>query len=179
MPDTVVLNATLVTFVASVLIPLVTSLVTKLSASPKLKQFITGVLSLATGVLVAGTQLDGTAILSKEALVTAGLTFGMSILVYVGILKPNNVAVLPDKGLGRVIDKTAMPEHDATPVQVQWPTAQAGQTASPARVALTSPLAPPVEPNPYDLRNVAYDIDAHFPDEGNRKGDANGTIFPS
>ena len=60
------------------------------------------VLSAAAGVVVTATQLDGTAVIGKEAALNAALALGISIVSYLGIYRPHdmNASLAPGQGLG-------------------------------------------------------------------------------
>lgn len=96
------LSALVVTMIVSYLIPAVTALLTKANASAWLKQFVTAVLAAANGLVVTATQIDGTAVISKQALVLALGSFIAAQASYVGLYKPHaaNAKIAPAKGLG-------------------------------------------------------------------------------
>jgi len=96
------LSAIIVTMVASVIIPAITALLTKATASVGVKQAVTGLLSAVSGLLAVSTQLDGTAVISKPAVVLALGTFLSTQAAYWGLWKPHevNAKVAPGVGLG-------------------------------------------------------------------------------
>jgi hypothetical protein len=98
----VILPAILVVLVVSSVLPIVTAAVTKSSASTGIKQFVTALLSAASGLLVTATQLDGTAVISKESAVAALTVFILAQATYLGFWKPHaiNAKVAPTVGLG-------------------------------------------------------------------------------
>lgn len=91
-----------VLLVISLVIPFLTGVVTKVSASAGVKQVCTLVLSAAAGLIVTATQLDGTAVISKEAALNAALALGIAIVSYLGLYKPHdvNAKLAPTKGFG-------------------------------------------------------------------------------
>jgi len=96
------LSALVVTMIVSYLIPAVTALLTKASASAGVKQFVTALLAAVNGLLVTATQVDGTAVVSKQAVVLALGSFIAAQAAYVGLYKPHaaNAKIAPNKGLG-------------------------------------------------------------------------------
>lgn len=96
------LSALIVTTIVTFLIPAVTALLTKATASTGLKQFVTALLAAINGVVVTATQVDGTAVISKQALILALGSFLAAQAAYVGLYKPHdaNGKIAPDKGLG-------------------------------------------------------------------------------
>lgn len=96
------ISAIIVTLIISVVVPLATALLTKASASAGVKQFVTALLAAVTGLLVTSTQLDGTAVLSRPALLLAIGTFIAAQANYVGFWQPHalNAKVAPGVGLG-------------------------------------------------------------------------------
>lgn len=96
------LSALVVTMIVSYLIPAITALLTKASASVGVKQFVTALLAALNGVVVTATQIDGTAVISKQAAVLALGSFIAAQASYVGLYKPHdaNAKIAPAKGLG-------------------------------------------------------------------------------
>lgn len=96
------LSALVVTMIVSYLIPAVTALLTKANASAWLKQFVTALLAAVNGLVVTATQIDGTAVVSKQALVLALGSFIAAQASYVALYKPHdaNAKIAPTKGLG-------------------------------------------------------------------------------
>lgn len=99
---TFTLSAVMVTMLASFILPALVALSTKLTASTWLKQFVSGILSAVTGVLVTATQLDGTAVISREAIVLSLGAFALSQANYVSVYRPHNLnaKVAPEAGIG-------------------------------------------------------------------------------
>ena len=96
----ITLSATLTTMLVSFLLPAVVSLLTKVTAHPVLKQFVSGLIAAASGLIVTATGSDGVAVFSKQSLVLAIGAFVLSQANYISLYKPNNIALAPDKGLG-------------------------------------------------------------------------------
>lgn len=96
------ISATLVTMLVSYIIPILTALITKATASANLKQFITALLAAANGLVVAGMVNDGTSVLSKEAILFAAGSFVLANISYISFWKPKdlNSKVVPGSGLG-------------------------------------------------------------------------------
>jgi glucan phosphoethanolaminetransferase (alkaline phosphatase superfamily) len=96
-------SALTVTMLVSYLLPALVALSTKMTASTWLKQFVSGILSAVTGLVVTATQLDGTAVFSKEALLLTLGSFILSQATYVSVYKSHdaNSKIAPSVGLGR------------------------------------------------------------------------------
>lgn len=96
------LSAIIVTLIVTYAIPAITALLTKANASVGLKQFITALLAAVNGLLVTATQLDGTAVISKQSLVLALASFLASQAAYRGLYRPHalNARLAPNVGLG-------------------------------------------------------------------------------
>lgn len=96
------ISAILVTALVTLFLPAIVSFVTKSSASAGIKQFVTAVLSAVTGLIVTSTQLDGTAVLSKEAALLALSTFITTQATYWGLWKPHaiNAKLNSEFGIG-------------------------------------------------------------------------------
>lgn len=96
------LTATITTMIVSFLIPAGVALLTKSNASTWLKQFVGALAAAVTGVIVTATQLDGTAVISKEAIVLAAGAFFLSQASYVSVYRPHdaNAKIAPDVGIG-------------------------------------------------------------------------------
>lgn len=86
----------------SLVIPVITGIVVKSGANATWKQVITLVLSAIAGLITTATQLDGTAVISKESALNAALSLGIAITTYLGIYRPHNLndGLAPTKGLG-------------------------------------------------------------------------------
>jgi hypothetical protein len=91
-----------VTIVLGTLVPFVTGLVTKYLASEKLKAVVNLTLAAIVGVLTASTVVDGSAILSEDTLILAGLAWVQSVASYLGLWKTLNINahLAPAVGLG-------------------------------------------------------------------------------
>jgi hypothetical protein len=89
-------------FVTSLLIPFVVGLITKYKLHSFLKFIVNLVVSTAAGLINVGLTADGTAVISKAALVTAAYTVVTSTLMYLSIYKPLdlNASLAPDVGIG-------------------------------------------------------------------------------
>lgn len=96
------LSAMLVLLIVTMVLPALTAAITKSSASAGVKQFVTALLSAASGFLITATQLDGTAVLSKESAVLALSAFILAQATYWGFWRPHaiNDKVVPAVGLG-------------------------------------------------------------------------------
>lgn len=96
------LNEFTVLVITSLLIPLATGLITKLSASATVKQIVTLALATAVGVITTGTQVDGTAIISLTTVQYALLSFAIAVVSYLGLYKPHdaNAKLAANTGIG-------------------------------------------------------------------------------
>lgn len=96
------LSTLIVTMLVSYLLPAAVALLTKSGASAGIKQFINALLAAATGLITTATTVDGTAVLSKTAVVLALGAFIASQAAYVSLYRPHavNAKVAPGVGLG-------------------------------------------------------------------------------
>ena len=99
---TLTLSAFTVLVVTSLLIPLATGLVTKLQASPTVKQIVTAAISAAVGIVTTSTQADGTAVISLATVQYALLAFAIATVGYLGLYRPHqtNAKLGPNMGVG-------------------------------------------------------------------------------
>ena len=99
---TITLSTFVVTLVVGYLIPLVTAISTKVSASTALKQGVTAVLAAVNGFITTATQVDGSALFTTETLLFAILTFMTANIGYIAVWKPHAIddKLLPTKGIG-------------------------------------------------------------------------------
>lgn len=88
--------------ITSLLIPLATGLITKISASATVKQIVTLALATVVGIVTTSTQVDGTAIISLTTLQYALLSFAIAVVSYLGLYKPHdaNAKLAPNAGIG-------------------------------------------------------------------------------
>lgn len=95
------LSAFTVSIVVSAFVPIVTSLVTKLSTSAKVKGLVTLAANFVVSSLVGWQLADGSALISQETLATALLGFVISTAMYLGFYQDVgiNAKLLPDKGI--------------------------------------------------------------------------------
>lgn len=100
--DQIRLDPMLVTFVVAVLLPLLVGIVTKANAPTALKQVVSIAASIATGLVVTATQVDGVAVISKQAAFYAFVAFAVQTATYLGIYKPQNANanLAPSLGVG-------------------------------------------------------------------------------
>lgn len=96
------LSAMVTTFVVSTVLPLIIAFVTKRHAPNWVKQVVSIAAAAVTAIITAGTQLDGTAVISKETVILAFTGLVTQITTYLGLYKPNSVSefTLPGFGLG-------------------------------------------------------------------------------
>lgn len=100
--ESITLDATLVTFIVSLFIPLAVGLITKSTASTTIKQIVLIVLNAINALVTTAVVGDGSAIITKEAATLFVLSLGISIASYLGIYKPQdaNEKLASTKGLG-------------------------------------------------------------------------------
>ena len=105
------LSAMLVTLIASYVIPIITALITKASASVGLKQLLTAAMAAATGLLAISTQSDGTAVMSKQSAILALASFATAQATYWGLFRPHqlNATLAPGAGLGNTKGQPTTP----------------------------------------------------------------------
>lgn len=95
-------DAFLVTALVSLIIPFFTGLLTKINASPTIKQVVTIVLAAVNTLVVSSTLQDGTAVISKENGLLWALSTATAVLSYLGYYKPHdaNAKLSPESGIG-------------------------------------------------------------------------------
>jgi len=86
-----VLDAQIVVIVTALVIPFAVSLITKIHAPSWLKAVLAAVLSIVSGVIAVGTQMDGTALISKATVVAAVIAWITQGTAYARLLKPAGV----------------------------------------------------------------------------------------
>lgn len=86
------LSATVVTFVVGTLLPILVGVVTKLETAAWVKAWLHGLLSAVAGAIVVATQLDGTAIFSKETILAAFVVWVTGLAAYHGFLVPTKIS---------------------------------------------------------------------------------------
>lgn len=101
-PADVVLAPTFVTFLVSLLLPVVVALVTKWNASDRLRAVVLLVLTAVNTLIGEAIVDDGSAIFSKDTFLKWALQTAVAVVTYLGFWKPitnvnNNVA--PNTGL--------------------------------------------------------------------------------
>jgi hypothetical protein len=95
-------DAFVVSALLSLIIPVVTGLLTKVTAAPAVKQIITIVLAAVASLISTNTVQDGTAVISKETGLLWAMNTAIAITSYLGIYKPHdaNAKLSPESGLG-------------------------------------------------------------------------------
>lgn len=95
-------DAFTVTALISLVIPVLTGLVTKVTAAPAVKQVVTIVLAAVNTLVVNATLADGTAVISKETGLLWAVSTGIAITSYLGLYKPHdaNTKLSPQSGIG-------------------------------------------------------------------------------
>lgn len=89
----IVLDLNVLALILTVIIPLVTGLITKVSAPPWLKSLVTVVLAFVVGTIQTLMETDGGVIEHPRAWITATVTsFVVAIATYYGFLKPTTIA---------------------------------------------------------------------------------------
>lgn len=86
------LDATVLMLVGGVVIPILVGVVTKLRAPSWLKAVLHALLSAVAGLVITATALDGVAVISREALVTAFITWITGVAAYFGFLTPTGIS---------------------------------------------------------------------------------------
>jgi hypothetical protein len=85
------LSPVMVVLIASVLIPLVNGVVTKVTTSSAVKAVVTLFLSGVAGLVTVGLTPGGGAVISQQAVIAAAITFITSTATYLGLYKPLGV----------------------------------------------------------------------------------------
>lgn len=100
------LNAQTVGVLLSVVIPIVTGLLTRITTSSKVKQVLTIVFNAVTAVITTGITTNGDVYLNQATLVNFVIGLVISLALYAGIYKPNGFTsseadgkLAPNKGL--------------------------------------------------------------------------------
>lgn len=95
-------DALTVSFLLSLVIPVLTGLITKATAVPAVKQVTTIVLGGVASLIATNTMQDGTAVISKETGLLWAMNIGIAITTYLGYYKPNNAnaKLSPNRGIG-------------------------------------------------------------------------------
>jgi hypothetical protein len=100
------LSATTVTVLVSVIIPIITGLLTKITTPPWVKSVVTIVLNAVNALVTTAVLADGTAVLSQGTLVTFIMGVVISVAAYAGVYKPANITsstpdgkLAPNKGV--------------------------------------------------------------------------------
>lgn len=99
-----VLSASVVSFVLTLAIPVVTAIVTKAQADARIKAVVTLVLAAIVTLISGAVDNTGQAVLSGPVLWDWLITTAVAVAAYVGIYKPIgqiNDRLLPSFGLGR------------------------------------------------------------------------------
>lgn len=91
MTETITISALLVYTITTLLLPVLTGFVTKSNASALAKQLWTGLFATINAIVVAGTQLDGTAILSLPTVLLAIVSWLVATFTYLGFYEPNKL----------------------------------------------------------------------------------------
>jgi hypothetical protein len=90
------------TLLISNVLPAIVALVTKLNASPWIKQAINALLSAITGMIVTATTITGAAVIGKDSVLLALGSFFASQVSYLALYKTHdaNAKIAPSVGLG-------------------------------------------------------------------------------
>lgn len=99
---TFTLSAFWVMVIATLLIPVATGFLTKLTASATVKQILTLVLAALVSILNVSTQLDGVAVVSWNTVVLTVVQTLAAIATYLGVYQPHqlNAKTAPNAGIG-------------------------------------------------------------------------------
>lgn len=95
------LSAVLVSFIISTLLPLVTSLLTKVNTAPLIKQLVTAFLSAISGLITSSLTIDGTAVISTQSAILALGIFITASANYATLYRTHDIndKILPNKGI--------------------------------------------------------------------------------
>jgi hypothetical protein len=95
-------NAFTVSAILSLVIPVLTGLVTKVSAPAGFKQIVTIVLTAVAALVSQNVVGDGSSVITKEVGLLWAMNLAIAITSYLGIYKPHgtNAKLAPESGLG-------------------------------------------------------------------------------
>jgi len=103
----VVISAPVITIIASLLIPIVNGIFTKITMSGFVKGLITLGLNAVMAFITTNASDTGAAVFSLQTLETAAVGFVISVAMYAGIYKPAKITsslpdgkLSPESGLG-------------------------------------------------------------------------------
>lgn len=100
VPSTITLEPWVVAIIIGTITPLITGLITKLSASSGLKALVNLVL-VAVGTVLNLIVTNGGVFVVRDALVLFACTFVANVASYAGVWAPVGAKnILPDKGIG-------------------------------------------------------------------------------
>ena len=88
--------------ISGLIIPIITGLLTKITASAQTKALIAAIQSIVAGFIATAMAPNGTAVFSQALIQNIVLTVAIQIAMYVGIYKPVvdiNSRTLPNVGL--------------------------------------------------------------------------------
>jgi hypothetical protein len=85
------LDATVVTFITGALLPLLVGVITKLHLHSGVKAVIHAFLSAISAMIITSTTLEGVAVISRETLVTAFITWLVGVAAHFGFWTPTTV----------------------------------------------------------------------------------------
>lgn len=100
------LNATLVTALVSLIIPVLVGLITKAKTSSTVKGALSLVLNAVNALIVTATVADGTAVLSKPAVLVWIVGTLTSLAAYLHIYKPAGITSTPNSAGVAKLNKT-------------------------------------------------------------------------
>lgn len=85
-------DATLLMLIGGAIIPILVGVVTKLRAPSWLKAILHAGLAAAAGLAITATAYEGVAVISREAFVTAFITWITGVAAYLGFLNPTGIS---------------------------------------------------------------------------------------
>jgi hypothetical protein len=99
----ITLNSTIATLIASAFIPLIVGLLTKSTASAKLKAIVSIVLNAVQALIVSSATSDGSSVISTQTLILWVIGVATSVGSYIGVWKPVDInqKLAPSFGLGK------------------------------------------------------------------------------
>jgi hypothetical protein len=92
MDTSITIDPFAVSLLVGAVLPLIVGVVTKLTASSALKAVALLFLSAVTGLIVNSTVADGSAVLSYQTALVAGLAWVSAVASYFGFLNPTGIS---------------------------------------------------------------------------------------
>jgi len=118
-PALIHLDAVAVSILVGTVLPLAVGLLTKLRASSGVKAVLLALLTALAGLITTATLADGSAVISWELALNAGLAWVTGVATHYGLWKATGVAyhLAPSIGVGAPVKVTAVEAAGTAPVR--------------------------------------------------------------